>query len=186
MVKEVSTILPSLNQFLSTTNEIFVTLACLQFRARRSFKCARIEVEYAGLPVLLKMHLFQLFFKIAWWLIPLLLVNPFHDSLWRLVTKYLHLNPAASDRASLVDALRSEYNGLGRLVDEKNNLISPLSRNMHLGSSTMDEIITIIRGSSIDGADALARTLFQLSTDATAIGKDLQEYSASIDSTVDE
>ena len=86
----------------------------------------------------------------------------------------------------MINALRSEYSGLEQLMDDRNSLISPLSRNMHLGSSTMDDIITIIRGSSVDGADALARTLFQLSTDATSIGKDLQAYSASIDSTVDE
>lgn len=98
---------------------------------------------------------------------------------------YLHWHPADGD-PRMANALRSEYNGLERLIDERNMLISPLSRNMHLGSSTMDEIITIIRSSSIDGADALARTLFQLSADATEIGKDLQAYSASIDSTVDE
>lgn len=55
-----------------------------------------------------------------------------------------------------------------------------------MGSSTMEDIITIIRSSSIHGADALARTLSQLSADATGIGKDLQAYSAAIDSTVDE
>lgn len=86
----------------------------------------------------------------------------------------------------MINALRSEYDGLWRLVDDRNTLISPLSRNMHLGSSTIDEITIIIRSSSIDGADALARTLLQLSADATGIGKDLQAYSASVDSTIDE
>ena len=128
---------------------------------------------------------FRFFFKVAWWLITLSLVNPLHDILRQLGAMYLHWHPADGD-PRMANALRSEYNGLERLIDERNMLISPLSRNMHLGSSTMDEIITIIRSSSIDGADALARTLFQLSADATEIGKDLQAYSASIDSTVDE
>lgn len=50
----------------------------------------------------------------------------------------------------------------------------------------MDQIITSIKSSSLDGADALVMTFSQLSADATAIGKKLQAYSASIDSTVDE
>jgi hypothetical protein len=128
---------------------------------------------------------FRFLFKVTWWLITFTLINPLYDVLRQLGTMYLRWYPAPSD-SSVISALRSEYSGLERLVDDKNSLISPLSRNMHLGSSTMDDIITVIRSSSIDGADALARTLFQLSADATEIGKDLQAYSAAIDSTVDE
>ena len=122
------------------------------------------------------MLFFRLFFKATWWFITLSLVNPFYDAFQQLAAVYLRWNPASND-SSMLNALRSEYTGLERLINDRTLLISPLSRNMHLGSSTMDEIITIIRSSSIDSADALVRTLFHLSADATAIGKDLQAYS---------
>lgn len=128
---------------------------------------------------------FRIFFKITWWFLTLSLVNPLYDILRQLGTVYFRLHPAPGNSPT-INALRSEYGGLERLIDDRNTLISPLSRSMHLGSSMMEEIIAIVRSSSIDGADALARTLLQLSTDATDIGQDLQGYSASIDSTVDE
>ena len=130
----------------------------------------------------------RFFFRATWWLVTLALLptSTLLSSIFRrYVTTYLHWNPTPLD-FSITDALRSEYTGLERLIDNRHSLISPLSRDMHLGSVTMDRIITTIRSSSLDGADALVRTFFQLSADATDIGKKLQVYSASIDSTVDE
>ncbi|KAF9644150.1 hypothetical protein BDM02DRAFT_3131936 [Thelephora ganbajun] len=130
----------------------------------------------------------RFFFKATWWLITLALLptSTLLSNIFRqYIATYLRWNPTPLD-FSIANALRSEYTGLERLIDDRHTLISPLSHNMHLGSATMDQIITTIRSSSIDGADALARTFSQLSADATAIGKKLQAYSASIDSTVDE
>ena len=139
-----------------------------------------------ALPVChLTMLFFRLLLKVTRWLLTLLLINPFYDIFQQLGAIYLRWNPASGD-SSMLSALRTEYAGLERLIDDRTSLISPLSRNMHLGSSTMDEIVTIVRSSSIGGADTLVRTLLHLSAEATDIGKDLQAYSASIDSTVDE
>lgn len=128
-------------------------------------------------------------FKAMWWLMSLALL-PTTSLLCDLFRRYLantvhQWNPTPID-FSVANALKSEYTGLERLIDDRYSLISPLSRDMHLGSATIDRIITAIRSSSLDGADALARTFSQLSADATTIGKKLQAYSASIDSTVDE
>ena len=137
------------------------------------------------LPVMLFL---RFFFRAAWWLITLALLQTgslFSGLFRRYVASYFRWDPAPLD-FSIADALRSEYAGLERLIVDRHSLVSPLSRNMHLGSATMDQIITTIRSSSIDGAETLARTFLQLSADATIIGKKLQAYSASIDSTVDE
>ena len=150
----------------------------------RLLKCGTLSSAYS--PVChLTMLFFRLLLKVTRWLLTLLLINPFYDIFQQLSAIYLRWNPASGD-SSMLSALRSEYTGLERLIDDRTSLISPLSRNMHLGSSTMDEIVTIVRSSSIGGADTLVRTLLHLSAEATDIGKDLQAYSASIDSTVDE
>ena len=173
-----------------------------QIRASRSKEVISFSFEFARVRGHLKRvtlnrcrpsHLAAMFFlrflfKAAWWLVTLALLptSTLIGSIFRrYMTTHLHWDPTPID-FSITDALRSEYTGLERLIDNSRSLISPLSRDMHLGSATMDRIITTLRSSSIGGADALARTFFQLSTDATDIGKKLQAYSASIDSTVDE
>jgi len=97
---------------------------------------------------------------------------------------YSHLASNSVSGADIAAALQAEYTGLRQLIHETQPL-PVISRDFIIGSFGIEDLATIVRDSSLDGATVLADNLEAFRSDARIIAQNLRMFQLKVDGLAD-
>jgi hypothetical protein len=111
--------------------------------------------------------------------LPSVLVSIALNSGWNLIGHDGH-----SSAADYPAVIHSEFSGLEQLVQDT-AFLSSLSHDLTIGYIAIEDLLKIVKSSSLDGGDVLAEHLAVLREDAKTTAYGLQELQVKVDGVID-
>jgi hypothetical protein len=81
-------------------------------------------------------------------------------------------------------ALQTEYAGFDRILQDT-TFLSPLSHDLSIGSMAIEDLLKVVKSSSLDGGPVLAEHLETLREEARYTANDLQALQVKVDGVID-
>jgi hypothetical protein len=91
---------------------------------------------------------------------------------------------SVSPLTNYATALQTEYAGFDKILQDT-TFLSPLSHDLSVGSMAVEDLLKIVKSSSLDGGPLLAEHLSTLREEARRTANDLQALQVKVDGVVD-